>query len=88
MGLNIKALSIAFGLLWGACVLVVALANMIWPDYGLAFLQICGSIYPGYSPGTGMGSVLSGTLYALVDGLIGGALLAWLYNLFATANTP
>ncbi len=38
---------------------------------------------PGYRPGTGMGSVVTGTIYALVDGVIGGAIFGWLYNLFA-----
>jgi hypothetical protein len=30
-----------------------------------------------------MGSVVIGTIYALVDGVIGGAIFGWLYNLFA-----
>ena len=35
----------------------------------------------GYHPGTGMGSVVIGTIYALVDGFVGGAVFGWLYNL-------
>ena len=83
MRLNIAALSMASGLLWGVCILVVAAANLIWPNYGLVFLQLCGSIYPGYHAGTGIGSVVTATIYALVDGAVGGAIFAWLYNLFA-----
>ena len=83
MRLNIAALSMASGLLWGGCILVVAAANLIWPNYGLVFLQLCASIYPGYHPGTGIGSVVTGTIYALVDGAVGGAIFVWLYNLFA-----
>jgi hypothetical protein len=83
MRLNITALSMASGLLWGACILIVAAANLIWPSYGQAFLQLSASIYPGYHPGTGAGSVVTGTIYALVDGAIGGAIFGWLYNLFA-----
>ena len=83
MQLNIKALGMAFGLLWAACILFVGIANLIWPGYGLAFLQMCASIYPGYRPGTGIGSVVTGAIYALVDGGIGGAVFAWLYNVFA-----
>ncbi len=82
MKLKVTALMLAGGLLWGGAVLVVAWANLMWPDYGRAFLELCASIYPGYTPGTGAGSVITGALYALVDGGIGGALLAWLYNLF------
>ena len=33
-----------------------------------------------YHPGTGVGSVVIGTIYALVDGFIGGAIFGWLYN--------
>jgi hypothetical protein len=83
MRLNIAAMATAFGILWGACILVVAVANMIWPSYGQALLQLCASIYPGFRPGTGVGSVLTGTIYALADGAIGGAVFAWLYNTIA-----
>jgi hypothetical protein len=34
MRLNILALSLTFGLLWGAAILFVAVANLIWPGYG------------------------------------------------------
>ena len=81
MRLNTIAMAVAFGILWGACLLLVGVANMIWPSYGQAFLQLCASIYPGYHPGTGVGSVVIGTIYALVDGFVGGAIFGWLYNL-------
>jgi hypothetical protein len=83
MGLNSKAMAIAFGMFWGACVLLVGVLNLIWPDYGRAFLQLCASIYPGYHPGTGVVSVVIGAVYALVDGFVGGAIFGWLYNLLA-----
>ncbi|MGA7386783.1 MAG: hypothetical protein WBW99_02485, partial [Pseudolabrys sp.] len=82
MRLNTPAMAVAFGILWGACLLLVGVANMIWPSYGQAFLQLCASIYPGYHPGTGLASVVIGTIYALVDGVIGGAIFGWLYNRF------
>ena len=81
MRLDAKAIAVTSGILWGACVLIVGIANMIWPNYGQAFLQLCASIYPGYHPGTGTGSVVIGAIYAFVDGLIGGAIFGWLYNL-------
>jgi len=82
MNLNVKAFAIACAVLWAACVLLIGLGNLIWPDYGVAFLGTVSSIYPGYEVG-GFGSVIVGTLYALVDGFIGGIVLAWLYNKFA-----
>jgi acyl-CoA synthetase (AMP-forming)/AMP-acid ligase II len=42
-----------------------------------------GLIYDGRIAEEGIGSVVSGTIYALVDGVIGGAIFGWLYNLFA-----
>ena len=81
MRLNIAAMSIASGIFWGGCILILAVANNIWPGYGLALLQLCASIYPGYHPSTGVGSIVIGAIYALVDGLIGGAIFGWLYNL-------
>lgn len=81
MRLNITALTLTAGLFWGGAILIVALANLIWPGYGRTFLDLAASIYPGYRPGTGIGSVITGTLYGLVDGAIGGAIFGWLYNL-------
>lgn len=80
MKLKISAVALTTGLVWGVAVLLVGIANAIWPSYGRAFLDVVGSVYPGYHPGTGGGSVVSGTLYALLDGAVGGAVLAWLYN--------
>ena len=83
MRLDVTTLALTAGSLWGAAMLIVASANLIWPDYGQAFLALVASIYPGYRPGAGAGSVLIGTLYALVDGAVGGGVFAWMYNLFA-----
>ena len=83
MKLHVTALALTAGLLWAGAILLVALANLVWPDYGRAFLDLTASIYPGYHPGTGIGSAITGTLYGLVDGTIGGAIFAWLYNLLA-----
>ena len=46
--LNVKALGLAFGLTWGGTVLVLGIANVIWPFYGSAVLELAASIYPGY----------------------------------------
>ncbi len=83
MRFDVTALTVTVALLWGVAVLTVAWANLIWPGYGRAFLDLVGSIYPGYHPGAGTGSVITGTLYALVDGAVGGAVFGWLYNALA-----
>lgn len=79
MRLDVKALAISGAILWGGAIFLIGIAEMIWPGYGLALLDLAASIYPGYAPG-GFGSVIVGTLYALLDGAVGGAVLAWLYN--------
>lgn len=83
MRLSLAALALTAGVFWGGAILIVALANLIWPSYGRAFLDLAASIYPGYRPGSGLGSVITGTLYGLVDGAVAGAVFAWLYNLVA-----
>lgn len=83
MKLDIKGMAITLGLVWGAAVLLVGIANLIWPNYGRAFLELVASIYPGYTAGASAGQLIVGTLYGLVDGAVGGAVIAWLYNLFA-----
>ena len=83
MRFNVTALALTVGLFCGVSILVVASANLIWPVYGRAFLDLVASLYPGYRPGSGAGSVVTATLYALVDGTIAGAVFGWLYNLLA-----
>jgi len=79
MQLNVKAMALTFGILWAVAFFLVAGAQQVWPTYGVAFLELMDSVYPGYAPG-GFGSVIMGSLYALLDGAIGGAVVAWLYN--------
>ncbi|HOP47401.1 MAG TPA: bacteriophage holin [Desulfobacteraceae bacterium] len=78
MRLNVKAFALTCGLLWG-----VALFLLTWWiiafDGATGEVTIIGRLYRGYciSP---LGSII-GFIWAFVDGLIGGALFAWLYNL-------
>ena len=83
MRLNVIALGATTALLWGGAIFLVACVNLIWPPYGRAFLDLAASLYPGYQAGPGAGSVITGTLYGLVDGGVGGAVFGWLYNLLA-----
>ena len=83
MKLNVKAFSLTLAVIWGAAVLLAGLANLIWNDYGVAFLQLVASIYPGYDGPAGIGSVVVATLYAVVDGGFGGLIFAVVYNRLA-----
>jgi|TARA_B100002003_G_scaffold247072_1_gene277914 hypothetical protein len=83
MKFNVKATAVTFGLFWGGAIFVVGLANLLWSGYGQAALDIITSIYPGFHDASSFGQVLIGTLYGLLDGAVGGAIFAWLYNLCA-----
>lgn len=87
MRLNVMALAFAAGLTWGGALFLVSIAHWFWPEYGVEFLALAASVYPGYEPATNLMTLLIGTLYGLLDGAIGGAVLAWLYNLFAGRST-
>lgn len=80
MKLDPKALAYVGAALWGGSVLFVGLVNLSNPGYGSEFLNVLGSVYPGYHPAHTVESVLIGTGYGLLDGAIGGWLTGWLYN--------
>ena len=83
MKLNLKALAVTLAILSAGAVFIVGLANLIWPTYGKAFLEMLASIYPGFKATGTFGDMIAGSLYALVDGAIAGLIFGWLYNLIA-----
>lgn len=83
MKLSLKAFALTAGILWGGSILLVSIGNLMWPPYGGAYLAFAASVYPGFEPGTGAGSVVIGTVYGVVDGAIAGLIFAWLYNKLA-----
>jgi hypothetical protein len=85
MKIDIKAMALTWAILWGGIVLMMGVANLIWVGYGHAFLELLSSWYPGYDASRSIGAVVIMTLYAIVDGFIGGAILSWLYNRLAKA---
>jgi hypothetical protein len=91
MLLSIKAAAITCAVIAGGLFFLIGLANLVFPSYGSTLLDTGASIYPGYKGPNGVMSVVVVTLYASVDGLVGGAIAAWLYNLVARgghASTP
>jgi hypothetical protein len=79
MKLNIKALALTCGILWGLSVFLITLISL-WHGHG-GHLGLLSLIYVGYTVSYA-GSVI-GLVYGFVDGLISGALFAWLYNRLA-----
>ena len=80
MQLNVKALALASGIVIGAFSLVVSEAAVL-TGIGLDYVSITGPLHPGYSP-TPLGAVIL-AFWMFIYGLIGGALLAYIYNYFA-----
>ncbi len=80
MKLDIKAFAFASALVWG-----VGLFLLTW--WIIAFdgttgeITFIGQLYRGYSISPG-GSII-GLLWASIDGLICGAIFAWLYNVMS-----
>lgn len=83
MKLSVLALALTIGALWGLSMGGVALLAVIMPGYASGFLSLMASIYPGISElGTWLNvAVCAG--YGLVDGLLFGALIGWVYNFMA-----
>ena len=86
MKFSVKGLAFASAILWGAAMLGMGLANLIWANYGQQFLQMMASVYPSYHATRSVAEVIVGTLYGAVDGFIAGAIFAWLYNQFAGSS--
>jgi hypothetical protein len=80
MKLNVKALALACGLLWGGAVCFATLW-LILLGYEGSVIRHLDHFYIGYS--FSFVGAFVGLVYGFIDGAIGGALLAWLYNKFA-----
>ena len=78
MKLNVKACALSCGLLWGLGLLVITWW-IIFFDGATGESTLIGKVYRGYSVSPS-GSLI-GLAWALPDGMIGGAIFAWVYNL-------
>jgi len=87
MRFSLKAVALTGALLWGGAIFLVGVLNLVAPNYGINFLQLTSSVYPGFHDSHTIGSVLMGTVDGLIDGAVGGLLFACLYNWFSTTLT-
>jgi hypothetical protein len=78
MKLNVKAFALTCAIIWGLGLFLITWWIIIFGG-ATGEPTFIGRVYLGYciSP---LGSII-GLLWACVDGLIGGAIFAWLYNL-------
>jgi hypothetical protein len=85
MQLNVRAFSVTCGLIWGFGLLFITWW-IIFFDGASGAPTLLGKVYRGYN--ISIGGSLIGFVWALVDGVIGGAIFAWLYNLVARKFQP
>lgn len=79
MKLDVKALALAGGIAWGIAIFLLTVWFLILGYEGLLLAKLS-RVYWGYS--VSLGGAFVGLVWGFVDGLIGGALIAWLYNQF------
>jgi hypothetical protein len=80
MKINIKAFAVATALWWGTGLFALTWWMILW-HVPTGDPTLIGRVYRGYTVSP-LGSLI-GLVWGLADGLVGGAILAWLYNLVA-----
>lgn len=85
MKLDVRAFAIACSLIWGFGLFFLTWWIIMF-DGPTGEVTLIGRLYRGYSISP-TGSVI-GLLWALVDGFVGGAIFAWLYNWIAGKSAP
>jgi hypothetical protein len=85
MKLNVKSFALCVGLFWGFGLLFITWWIILFEGTSGA-ITLIGKIYRGYS--ISFAGSLIGFIWAFIDGMIGGALFAWLYNVISTRIFP
>lgn len=83
MRLDVKAFALAAALVWGLGVFIMTWWIIAF-DGPSADPTLISQLYRGYTI-TPAGSLI-GLAWAVVDGAIGGAIFAWIYNYFVSGN--
>jgi len=84
MKLNVMAFSLACGLFWAASILLLTWWSIVF-DGASSAVTFLGKYYLGYTI-TPIGSLI-GLIWAFFDGIISGAIFAWLYNFLTSKFT-
>lgn len=81
MKLNVRAFAVTCGAIWGFGLFLLTWWIILFEGTSRE-PTIIGLVYRGFTLSPA-GSVI-GFLWALADGLVGGAIFAWLYNLISS----
>ena len=82
--LDVKRFAVSCAIVWGVGLPILTWWMMMFDAQGVDPIWLS-RIYRGYSL-TVVGSLIGG-LWAFVDGLVGGAVFAWLYNKLGSRST-
>ena len=80
MKLSVKGLALSLGLTWSLCMLAWGLLAT-YANWNPDIYNMMGGLYLGTK--ATLTGVIIGAVWAFFDGLVGGALIAWLYNKFS-----
>lgn len=80
MKLNIKALALTAGIMWGGTVFLATLWLIAF-GYTGQLMRMLDHFYIGYT--FSVGGAFVGLVWGFIDGAICGAIFAWLYNKLA-----
>ncbi|MDD4287080.1 MAG: bacteriophage holin [Candidatus Peribacteraceae bacterium] len=78
--LNVRAFALTCGIFWAASLMLIAVLTMK-TGLGLSFVNMVSEVYLGY--GSTLVGALLGAVWGFLDGLVCGAIFAWLYNKIA-----
>lgn len=84
MKLNVKAFALTCGLFWGIGLFLITWWVILF-EGSTGDLMAIGHVYRGFNISP-IGS-LFGLIWGFIDGLVGGAIFAWIYNLIASRAT-
>ena len=77
--LNVKALAVGLGVSWSACMLLLGWASIF--GWGAGLVKVFSSLYIGFAI-IFIGGLI-GAVWGFIDGAIGGAIIALIYNAIA-----
>jgi hypothetical protein len=76
---SVRGLALSVGLVWAAGLLILSLMAKFL-NWGLAVTGPIESVYIGYE--LSLIGIVVGVAWAFLDGFVGGAVVAWVYNKF------
>ena len=80
MKLNVKALALTLGIVWGASVFIMAMVAK-YTGYGIGFVSAISTVYIG--EGASMLGAVIGAVWGFFDAAIGGLIIGLVYNKLA-----